>query len=91
MDRCVTVGKPGVLSDAAAKGNPQLLEQWDYLHRVFWFYGGGNHRPILSDHSLVYWVREKLGDRGKVDENQPDSENVVRLEIAEVSTFDWQA
>jgi hypothetical protein len=39
----------------------------------------------------VHWVREKLGDRRKVDENQPDSENVFGLEIAEVSTSDWQA
>ena len=45
----------------------------------------------MGDRSFVHWVREKLGDRGKVDENQSDSENVVGLEIAEVSTFDWQA
>ena len=39
---------------------------------------------FLGDRSFVQWVREKLGDRGKVDENQPDSEKVFALEIAEV-------
>jgi hypothetical protein len=29
-------------------------------------------------------MREKLGDRAKVDENQPDSRKVFGLEIAEV-------
>jgi hypothetical protein len=48
------------------------------------FYGGGYQRPILGDRSFVHWVREKLGDRGKVDENQPDSKKVFGLEIAEV-------
>lgn len=33
------------------------------------FYGGGYQRAILGDRSFVQWVREKLGDRGKVDEN----------------------
>ena len=32
----------------------------------------------------MHWVREKLDDRGKVDENQPDSKKVFGLETAEV-------
>ena len=58
VDRRVTVRKPGVLSDAAAKGNPQLLEQWDYLHRVFLVLRWGESETDLG--------RERLGDPGKV-------------------------
>jgi hypothetical protein len=48
------------------------------------FYCGEYQRPILGDRNFVRWVKEKLGDGGKVDENQPDSKKVFGLEIAEV-------
>jgi chromosomal replication initiation ATPase DnaA len=48
------------------------------------FYGKGYQRPILGDRSFVQWVKEKLGDREKVDENQPESKKVFGLEIDEV-------
>lgn len=48
------------------------------------FYRGGYQRPILGERGFVEWVREKLGDRAKVDENQPESKRVFGLEIAEV-------
>jgi hypothetical protein len=48
------------------------------------FHGGGYQRPSLGDRNFVQRVTEKLGDRTKVDENQPESKKVFGLEIAEV-------
>ncbi len=81
---------PGWLNTESVMSRFRGLRQYqEYMHgemerEIREFYGGGYQRPILGDRSFVHWVREKLGDRGKVDENQPDSKKVFGLEIAEV-------
>jgi len=82
--------RPGWLNIDSVMSRFKGLRQYqEYMHEetekeMRQFYREGYHRPILGDRNFVQWVREKLGDRAKVDENQPDSKKVFGLEIAEV-------
>ena len=82
--------RPGWLNtDSVMSRFKELRHYQEYMHEetekeIREFYREGYQRPILGDRGFVQWVREKLGNRGKVDENQPDSKKVFALEIAEV-------
>jgi REP element-mobilizing transposase RayT len=66
-----------------------LREYREFMHakmeeEVKAFYRGSYQKPILGDSGFVQWVREKLGDRVKVEQDKPESRRVFGLEIGEV-------
>ncbi|MBI3000534.1 MAG: hypothetical protein HYY46_19090 [Deltaproteobacteria bacterium] len=48
------------------------------------FYKAGYRRPILGDKGFIEWVRERLGDRARVEE-KPESRRVFGLGIEEIA------
>ncbi len=49
------------------------------------FYRGPYQRPILGDKGFVQWVRQRLGESARVEEEKPESRRVFGLGIEEIA------
>lgn len=49
------------------------------------FYKGPYQKPILGDKGFIEWVRERLGDRARVEDEKPESRRVFGLGIDEIA------
>ena len=49
------------------------------------FYHGRYQKPILGDQGFIEWVREKLGERARVEDEKPESRRVFGLGIEEIA------
>jgi putative transposase len=49
------------------------------------FYKGPYQRSILGDKGFVEWVKGKLGDRARVEEEKPESRRVFGLGVEEIA------
>ena len=48
------------------------------------FYKGPYQKPVLGSKAFIGRIREKLGDKARVDEEKPESRQVFGLEIEEI-------
>jgi putative transposase len=48
------------------------------------FYKGPYQKPVLGSKAFIKGIREKLGDKARVDEEKPESRQVFGLEIEEI-------
>jgi chromosomal replication initiation ATPase DnaA len=48
------------------------------------FYKGTYQKPVLGSKKFIERLREKLGDKARVDEEKPESRQVFVLEIEEI-------
>ncbi|OGP97072.1 MAG: hypothetical protein A2W10_00635 [Deltaproteobacteria bacterium RBG_16_55_12] len=68
----------------------RLREYREFMHsemekEVVDFYKGPYQRPILGDRGFVEWVKERLGDRAKVEEEKPESRRVFALGVEQIA------
>jgi REP element-mobilizing transposase RayT len=49
------------------------------------FYRGPYQRPILGDRGFVQWVRQRVGERARVEEEKPESRTVFGLGIEQIA------
>lgn len=68
----------------------RLTEYQEFMHskiekEVVDFYKGPYQKAILGDKEFIEWVKEKLGERGKVEEEKPESRRVFGLGIEEIA------
>ena len=49
------------------------------------FYKGPYQRSILGDKGFVEWVKERLGDRARVEEEKPESRRVFGLGLEQIA------
>ncbi len=49
------------------------------------FYEGPYQRPILGDRGFIEWVKQKLGDRARVEQEKPDSRSVFGLGVERIA------
>lgn len=49
------------------------------------FYRGSNGGPILGEQGFIEWVREKLGDRARVEQDKPESRRVFGFGVEEIA------
>ncbi|MBI2089114.1 MAG: transposase [Deltaproteobacteria bacterium] len=49
------------------------------------FYKGPYQRPILGDRGFVEWVRERVGERARVEEEKPESRRVFGLGLEQIA------
>jgi putative transposase len=68
----------------------RLKEYREFMHsemekEVVDFYKGPYQRPILGDRGFVELVRERLGDRARVEEEKPESRRVFGLGAEQIA------
>jgi len=68
----------------------RLREYQGFMHsevekEVADFYKGPYQRPILGDRDFTEWVKERLGDRARVEEEKPESRKVFGLGVEEIA------
>ena len=68
----------------------RLGEYREFMHsemekEVVDFYKGPYQKPILGDKGFTQWVRERLGERARVEEEKPESRRVFELGIEEIA------
>ena len=68
----------------------RLKEYQEFMHseiekEVVDFYQGRYQKPILGDQGFIEWVREKLGERARVEDEKPESRRVFGLGIEEIA------
>jgi REP element-mobilizing transposase RayT len=49
------------------------------------FYQGPYRRSILGDKGFVEWIKERLGDRARVEEEKPESRRVFGLGVEQIA------
>ena len=67
-----------------------VREYREFMHseiekEVVDFYQGPYRRSILGDKSFVEWIKEKLGDGARVEEEKPESRRVFGLGVEEIA------
>ena len=67
-----------------------VREYREYMHsemekEVVDFYQGPYRRSILGDKSFVEWIKERLGDGARVEEEKPESRIVFGLGVEEIA------
>ena len=67
----------------------RLGEYREFMHaemekEVVDFYQGPYQRPILGDRGFVEWIKERLGDRARVEEEKPESRRVFGLGVEQI-------
>jgi len=77
-------------TDAVRSRFDRLREYQEFMHsemekEVVDFYKGPYQKPILGDKGFIEWVRERLGDRARVEEEKPESRRVFGLGIEEIA------
>lgn len=68
----------------------RLREYQEFMHsevekEVVDFYKGPYQRPILGDKGFIGWVKERLGDRARVEDEKPESRRVFGLGVEEIA------
>jgi len=68
----------------------RLWEYQGFMHsevekEVVDFYKGAYQKPILRDRGFIGWVKERLGDRARVEEEKPESREVFGLGVEEIT------
>jgi len=71
------------------KGRHRVKQYQDFMHsrvekELREFYRERFQRPILGDKAFVEWVKEKIGERAKVEEEKPQSRRVFGLGLEEI-------
>ena len=49
------------------------------------FYEGPYQRPILGDRGFIEWVKQRLGDRARVEQEKPESRSVFGLGVERIA------
>ena len=49
------------------------------------FYKGPYQRPILGDRGFIEWVKQRLGDRARVEQEKPESRSVFGLGVERIA------
>jgi len=68
----------------------RLREYQEFMHsevekELVDFYKGPYQRPILGDKGFIEWVKERLGDRARVEEGKPESRRVFGLGVEKIA------
>jgi REP element-mobilizing transposase RayT len=68
----------------------RLREYQEFMHSevekgVVDFYEGPYQKPILGDRGFVGWVKERLGNKARVEEEKPESRQVFGLGVEEIA------
>jgi REP element-mobilizing transposase RayT len=68
----------------------RLKEYQAFMHseiekEVVDFYRGPYQKPILGDKGFIEWVRGKLGNKARVEEEKPESRRIFGLGIEEIA------
>ena len=77
-------------TDAVLSRFGRLREYQEFMHsemerEVVDFYKAAYQRPILGDRGFIGWVKQRLGDRAKVEEEKPESRRVFGLRVEEIA------